>query len=67
MQQKLVQNFFYNKKLELWEITKERNRKRTAKATTKTEKYVYYIFIENICSSYNPMQLVVFCKNVLIL
>ena len=33
----------------------------------KLKKYVYYIFTENICSSCNPMQVVVFCKNVLIL
>ena len=31
------------------------------------EKYVYYIFAENICSACNPMQVVVFCKDVLIL
>ena len=30
-------------------------------------KYVYYIFTANICSADNPMQVVVFCKNVLIL
>ena len=33
----------------------------------KIEKYVYYIFTENICSAYNQMQVVVFCKHVLIL
>ena len=46
-------NFFYHKKLELL--------KRTAKATPKIEKYVHYIFTENICSDCNPMQVVV-CK-----
>ena len=28
---------------------------------------MYYIFTENICSARNPMQVVVFCKHVLIL
>ena len=31
------------------------------------KKYVYYIFTENICSARNLKQVVVFCKNVLIL
>ena len=31
------------------------------------EQYVYYIFPENTCSAWNPMQVVVFCKHVLIL
>ena len=39
----------------------------TAKATPKIEKYGYYIFTENICSARNPMQVLVFCKHVLIL
>ena len=30
-------------------------------------KNIHYIFTENICSAYHPMQLVVFCKHVLIL
>ena len=37
------------------------------KPCTKLKKYVYVIFTENICSACNPMQLVVFCKNKLIL
>ena len=41
--------------------------KKTAKATPKIEKYVYYIFAVNICSADNPMQVVGFCKHVLIL
>ena len=41
--------------------------KGTVKATPKIGKYVYYIFTENICSARNPMQVVVFCKHVLIL
>ena len=45
-------------------MTEEKNRK---KATLKTERYVYYIFTENICSACNPMQVVVFCKNLVIL
>ena len=31
------------------------------------EKYVYYIFTENICSARNPVQVVVFGKHVLTL
>ena len=63
MQQKFVQNNFYNKKLELLEIT----RKGTANAIPKIEKYVYYTFTENICSTGNPMEVVVLYKDVLIL
>ena len=40
------------------------HRKGTAKATSKIEKFVYYIFTENICSAWNPIQVVVFCKHV---
>ena len=43
------------------------NRKGTTKATPKIEKYVYYIFTENICSARNPMKVVVFCKHLLTL
>ena len=41
--------------------------KETQKPHPKLKKYVYYIFIENICSVCNPMEVVAFCKNVLIL
>ena len=41
--------------------------KEPQKPRPKLKKYVSYIFTENICSSYNPMQVVVFCKNALIL
>ena len=43
------------------------NRKETAKATAKTEKYVCYIFTDNICSVCNPMQVIIFCKSASIL
>ena len=33
----------------------------------KLKKYIHYMFTENICSSRGPMQVIVFCKNVLIL
>ena len=33
----------------------------------KIEKYVYFIFTENICFARNLMEVVVFCKHVLIL
>ena len=41
--------------------------KEPQKPCPKLKKCVYYIFTENICSACNPMQVVVFCKNVLIL
>ena len=63
MQQKIVQNFFTTRSWSSW----KKHRKGTAKATPKIEKYVYYVFTENICSACNPMQVVVFCKHVLIL
>ena len=31
------------------------------------KRYVSYIFADNICSACSPMQMVVFCKNVVIL
>ena len=63
MQQRLVQNFFTSKSWSFW----KQHRKRTVKATSKIEEYVYYIFTENICSACYPMQVVVVCKHVLIL
>ena len=41
-------------------------RKEPQNSCPKLKKYVYYIFTENICSACNPMQVVVFCKNVLV-
>ena len=41
--------------------------KELQKPRPKLKKYVYYIFTQNICSVCNPMHVVVFCKNVLIL
>ena len=41
--------------------------KEPQKPTPKIEKYVYYIFIENICSVCNSMEVVVFCKHISIL
>ena len=41
--------------------------KEPQKPRPKIEKYVYYTFIKNICPDHNPMQMVVFCKHVLIL
>ena len=32
------------------------------KTTPKIEKYVYYIFTEDICTASNPMQVVVFLQ-----
>ena len=59
MQQKWVRNFLQQETGAF-----ESN---TAKEPQKHEKYVYYIFTENICSASNPVQVVVFCKHVLIL
>ena len=63
MHQKLVQNF-YNKKLELLEIKKG---KEPQKPRPKLKNMYIIYFTKNICSACNPMQAVVFCKNVLIL
>ena len=41
--------------------------KEPQKPCPKLKKYVYYIFTENICSACSPMQVVVFCKNILTL
>ena len=41
--------------------------KKPQKPCPKLEKFVYYIFTDNICSAGSLMQVVVFCKNVLIL
>ena len=41
--------------------------KKPQKPCPRLKKCEYYIFIENICSACNPMQVVVSCKNVLIL
>ena len=59
MQQKLVRNFLQQEAGAF-----ESN---TGKEPQKYEKYVCYIFTENICSACNPVQVVVFCKHVLIL
>ena len=42
------------------------HREGTAKATPKIEKHVYYIFTENISSTYNPMQVVVFLQTLIL-
>ena len=44
--------------MELW----KQHRKETAKATPNIDKYAYYIFTENICSTCNPMQVVDFAQ-----
>ena len=41
--------------------------KKPQKPRPKLKSYVKYIFTENICSACSPMQVVLFCKNVLIL
>ena len=43
------------------------HRKGTAKATAKITKIVHKMLKENIYSACNPLQVVVFCKHVLIL
>ena len=63
MQQKLFQNFLPQDT----EAFRNEIEKEPQKPRPKLEKYVYYIFTENICSVCSPMQVVVFCKSVLIL
>ena len=63
MQQKLAQNVFTKRKWSFWKY----HRKGTAIATLKIEKHLYYLFTKNICSACNPIQMVDFCKHVLIL
>ena len=63
MQQKLVKCFLPQEAGAFGKNTK----KEPQSARLKLKKYVYYIFTENICSAWNPMQMAVFCKNVLIL
>ena len=41
--------------------------KEPQKPRPKLKKHVYSIFTENICSAGNPVKVVAFCKNVLIL
>ena len=61
---KIISNFFYHKKLELLEKNIEKEPQRPH---SELKKYVFYIFTENICSTCNPMEVVVFWENVLIL
>ena len=63
MLQKLVQNLFTIRSWSFW----KKHKTRTAKATPKIENYLYYVFTDNIYFVCNPMQVVVFCKHVLIL
>ena len=41
--------------------------KKPQKPRSKSKKYVYCIFTENICSAFYPMEVVDICKNALIL
>ena len=41
--------------------------KKPQKLRPELKKYVYYIFTENICSAFRPIQVVFFCKHALIL
>ena len=63
MQQKLF-NFFLPQ-----EAGASRNdiEKKPQKPHPKLKKYVCYMFTDNIYSVFNLMQMVIFCKNVLIL
>ena len=63
MQQKLF-HFFFTTRSGAFGNNLE---KEPQKPRQKLKKYVYYIFTENICSACNTKQVVVFCKNVLIL
>ena len=63
MQQKLFQ-FFLPQEVGAFGNNIE---KELQKRHPKLKKYGYYIFTENICSACNPMQVVVFLQNILIL
>ena len=63
MHQKLFQFFFLPREAGAFGNNIE---KEPQKPRPKLKKRVYYIFTENICSACNPMQVVVFCKHVLI-
>ena len=41
--------------------------KGTAKATSKVEEYIYIKHLQKVFAVYNSMQVVVFCKQALIL
>ena len=62
MQQKLVQIFLQQEAGAFRSNIEKEPKKPRPKLKNK-----YYIFTENICSAYSPMQVVVFCKHVLIL
>ena len=64
MQQKLFQKIFLPQETG---ALGNKIEKEPQKPLQKLEKYLYYIFTENICSACNPLQVVVFCKNVSIL
>ena len=57
MQQKLVQIFFTTRSC-------RSNIEKEPKKPRPKLKNKYYIFTENICSAYSPMQVVVFCKRI---
>ena len=65
MQQKLFQFFFLPQEAGAFGKNIENEPPKPRPKLKK--KYVYYMFTENICSACNPVQMVVFCKNVLIL
>ena len=46
---------------------KRNTEKEAQKPRPKLKKYVYYVFTKNICFACNQMQVVIFCKKVLIL
>ena len=65
MQQKLVKFFFLRQKAGAFGNNKG---KKPQKPRSKLKSmHSYYIFAENICFACNPMQAVVYCKNILIL
>ena len=63
MLKKVISNFFLAQEAGAFRNNMEKGQQ---KPRPKFKKYVYYIFTVNICSACNPMQVVAFCKNVLI-
>ena len=63
LQQKSFQNFFTIRA----GASGNNIEKEPLKPRPKLKKYVCYLFKEDIFSAYGPMQVAVFCKNVLIL
>ena len=63
MHQKLFKHFLPQKARNF----RNKVEKEPQKPHPKLKKYLCYVLTDNICSACNPMQVVLLCKNVLIL